>query len=90
MNTPNRLYEVDALKGLGEVERLVGEYDQAREYHIQSLFLARQLGDRLGEALALLGLGEDERLVGEYDQAREHHAQALALARQLGDRPAES
>jgi hypothetical protein len=29
------------LRGLGEVERLVGEYGQAREYHTEALALAR-------------------------------------------------
>lgn len=27
--------EADALRGLGQVEQLVGEYDQARQYHTQ-------------------------------------------------------
>jgi hypothetical protein len=55
------------------VERLVGEYNQAREHHTQALALARQFGYRPGEANALQGLGAVERLVGEYDQTREHH-----------------
>jgi tetratricopeptide (TPR) repeat protein/transcriptional regulator with XRE-family HTH domain len=81
--------EVDALWGLGEVERRVGEYGQAREYHTQALTLARQLGYRRGEALALWGLGHVERLVGEYSRAREYHTQGLTVVRQLGDRPGE-
>jgi tetratricopeptide (TPR) repeat protein/transcriptional regulator with XRE-family HTH domain len=81
--------EVDALWGLGQVERLVGEYRQARTHYAQALTLARKLGHRRGEADALWGLGEVERQVGEYDQAREYHTQALALARQLGYRRAE-
>jgi tetratricopeptide (TPR) repeat protein/transcriptional regulator with XRE-family HTH domain len=81
--------EADALRGLGDVERRVGEYGQAREHHAQALSLARQLDDRRGEAEALWGMGEVERLAGEHDQAREHHTEALALARQLGDRRGE-
>ena len=74
--------EVLALWGLGEVERLVGEFGQAPvEYHMQALSLARQLGERHGEVLALWGLGEVERLVGEFGQARDYHTQALSLAR---------
>ncbi len=38
--------EVNALLGLGEVERLVGECDQAREYYVEALALAQHLGDR--------------------------------------------
>jgi hypothetical protein len=30
-----------ALRGLGDVGRLVGEYDRSREYHTQALALAR-------------------------------------------------
>src|SRR5918998_1663259 len=78
--------EVDALWGLGEVERLVGEYGQARTHYTQALTLARQLGHRRGEADALWGLGQVERLVAAYGQAREYLAQALTLARQLGYR----
>ncbi|MGH3919012.1 MAG: tetratricopeptide repeat protein [Pseudonocardiaceae bacterium] len=86
----DRRGEVSALWGLGEVERLVGEYGQAREYYTQALAVARHLGDRRGEADALWGLGEVERLVGECGQARGYHTQALSLARHLGYRRAEA
>ena len=82
-NLGDRRGEVDALWGLGYVERLVGEYVQSREYHIQALTLARDLDYRCAEVDALGGLGQVERLVGEYGRAREYHAQALALARSL-------
>jgi tetratricopeptide (TPR) repeat protein/transcriptional regulator with XRE-family HTH domain len=80
----NRHLEVEALWGLGNVEWLVGEYRQAREYHTQALTLARDLGYRRAEADALWGLGHVERLVGEYRRTREYHTQALTLARGLG------
>ncbi|MGH3782189.1 MAG: tetratricopeptide repeat protein [Pseudonocardiaceae bacterium] len=79
----DRRGEVDALWGLGYVERLVGEYVQSREYHIQALTLARDLDYRCAEVDALGGLGQVERLVGEYGRAREYHTQALILARHL-------
>jgi len=65
-NLGERRGEVDALWGLGYVERLVGEYVQSREYHIQALTLARDLDYRCAEVDALGGLGQVERLVGEY------------------------
>ena len=77
-NSVTAAVEVDVLWGLGHVERRVGEFGQAREYHTQALSLARQLGYRPGEVLALWGLGEVERRVGEYGQARECHTQALS------------
>ncbi|MGB8961809.1 MAG: tetratricopeptide repeat protein [Pseudonocardiaceae bacterium] len=79
----DRRGEVDALWGLGYIERLVGEYSKAREYHAQALTLARELDYGRAEADALGGLGQTERLVGEYSKAREYHTQALTLARQL-------
>jgi tetratricopeptide (TPR) repeat protein len=82
--------EVHALWGLGEVERCVGEYGQARTHYTQALVLARQLGYRRGKVDALWGLGQTERLVGEYGPAREYHTQALALAQQLGYRRGEA
>ncbi|MGH3785388.1 MAG: ATP-binding protein [Pseudonocardiaceae bacterium] len=86
----DRRGEVEALWGLGEVERRVGEYGQARQYHTQALELARQVGCRRGEADALWALGQVERRVGEYGQARQYHTQALTLARQVGYRRAEA
>jgi tetratricopeptide (TPR) repeat protein/transcriptional regulator with XRE-family HTH domain len=86
----DRFREVDALGGLGHVERFVGEYSRAREYHLQALTLAREVGNRRGEVDALWGLGEVERFVGEYSRAREYHTQALTLARHLGDQLAEA
>jgi tetratricopeptide (TPR) repeat protein len=80
----DRRIEADALWGLGQVERRVGEYGQAREYYTQALTLARNLGYQRAEADALRGLGHVERLVGEYGQAREYYTQALTLARNLG------
>lgn len=86
----DRRGEVESLCGLGEVERLVGECGQAREFHTQALTLARELGCRRVEADALWGLGEVERLVGESTQAREYYGQALTRARQLGDQRVET
>ncbi|MGH3779107.1 MAG: ATP-binding protein [Pseudonocardiaceae bacterium] len=81
--------EVDALRGLGAVERFVGEYNQAREYYAQALVLARHLGDQRSEVDALWGLGVVARFIGECGQAREYYTQALALARHLGDQHGE-
>jgi tetratricopeptide (TPR) repeat protein len=86
----DRRGEVVALWGLGEVERLVAEFGQAREYYTQALTLARHLGDRRGEADALWGLGEVERLVGDSRQAREYYTESLSLARHLGYQRAEA
>jgi tetratricopeptide (TPR) repeat protein len=80
----DRRGEVLALWGLGEVERLVGEYDQAREYHTQALTLARHLGDRPGEAEALWGLGHVATDTAERGQACELWRRALEIYEELG------
>ncbi|HZS20207.1 MAG TPA: tetratricopeptide repeat protein [Pseudonocardiaceae bacterium] len=82
--------EAEALRGLGEVRRLVGEGTQAREYYTQVLTLARRLGDQRIEAEVLRGLGQVGRMVGEYHQARQYHTEALTLARRLGDQRIEA
>jgi tetratricopeptide (TPR) repeat protein len=76
--------EVDGLWGLGEVERLVGEFGQAREYHTQALSLARQLGDRSGEAEALWGLGHVASDTAERGQAGEFWRKASEIYEELG------
>ena len=81
-----RRAETEALGGLGQVQRLIGEYHQAQEYHNQALALARRLGYRRAEADALAGLGEVKQLMGEYRQARDRYTQALTLSRDLNYR----
>jgi tetratricopeptide (TPR) repeat protein len=80
----DRRAEGMALRGLGEVERLVGEYSQAREYHAQALTLARHLGDRPGEAEALWGLGHLATDTAERDRACEFWRKALEIYEKLG------
>jgi tetratricopeptide (TPR) repeat protein len=80
----NQRGEVDALRGLGRVERLVGEYSQAREHHTQALTLAQHLGDRPGEAEALWGLGHVATDTAERDQACELWRKALEIYEELG------
>jgi hypothetical protein len=67
---------------LGEVEWLVGECGQAREYYAQAL--TRHLGYRHGEAEALWGLGHVATDTAERDQACELWRKALAARRGRG------
>jgi hypothetical protein len=46
-----------ALCGLGEVEGLAGEDEQACRYYTHALTLARELGDRRAEADVLWAMG---------------------------------
>ena len=73
-----------ALWGLGEVARLVDEYDQAREYHTQALTLSRQLGYRLDEAEALWGLGHVVSETAGHSRACELWRKAFDIYEELG------
>ena len=69
---------------MGEVERDVGQYGQAREYYHQVLFLARRLADRRGEAEALWGLGHIASDTADRGQACELWRNALEIFEELG------
>jgi tetratricopeptide (TPR) repeat protein len=79
-----RFGEITALRGLGEVERSVGEHGQAREYYHQVLTLARRLADRRGEAEALWGLGHIASDAADRGQACELWRHALEIFDELG------
>jgi hypothetical protein len=66
------------------LERLVGDYSQARDNHTQALTLAQHLGDRPGEVLALWGLGHVDTDTAERDQACELWRKALVIYKELG------
>jgi tetratricopeptide repeat protein len=80
----DRRGETLALRGLGDVGRLVGEYDRSREYHTQALALARQLGDRHGEAAALWRLGHVTTGTEERGETSELWRKALGIYEELG------
>jgi tetratricopeptide (TPR) repeat protein len=59
----------------------LGQYQQAIDYHQQSLAIFRELGNREGEsvAIALDGLGAAYFHLGQYQQATDYHQQSLSL-----------
>jgi tetratricopeptide (TPR) repeat protein len=76
--------EVEALQGLGHVERVVGKYGQAREYHTQALTLARHLRYRRAEADALWWLGHVAIKTAKRSQACALWQNALEIYGKLG------
>ncbi|NEW69234.1 tetratricopeptide repeat protein [Streptomyces rhizosphaericus] len=82
--------EAGALRNLGQVRRLTGDYAGATELTGQVLKLYRSLGNRHGEANALRNLGQVRQLTGDYAGATELTGQALHLFRSLGDRHGEA
>ncbi|GIH09741.1 hypothetical protein Rhe02_78080 [Rhizocola hellebori] len=85
----NHRAEIDALNGLGFVERMLGHRDPAADHHGQALRIACDIGDRPGEMQALNGLGYIHRMRGRHEQAVDHYGQALRIAREIGDRSGE-
>ncbi|MGW0765453.1 tetratricopeptide repeat protein [Streptomyces sp. NPDC002676] len=60
----DRLGEANALRGLGWMRRVTGDYPAAIDQAEQSLVLYRSLGERLGEANTLRDLGRVRRMTG--------------------------
>jgi predicted ATPase/DNA-binding response OmpR family regulator len=74
-----------ALAGAGWLAYDQGDYEQAAEYHHESLALFRALHDRLGIAEALHGVGELALSQGEYARACALFEESLALRAELAD-----
>jgi len=75
-----------ALGNLGEAYRVIGKYDKAIEFHLQSLAIAREIKDRLVEGNALGNLGLAYYSLGKYDKAIEFQRQSLEIKREIKDR----
>ncbi|KUL64747.1 hypothetical protein ADL28_08650 [Streptomyces violaceusniger] len=82
--------EANALRDLGRVRQMTGDYAGAVKLLGQALELYRTLGDRLGEANALQNLGQVRQMTGDYAGAEELAGQALELYRTLGNRHGEA
>ncbi|WP_268908440.1 tetratricopeptide repeat protein [Catenulispora pinistramenti] len=78
--------QADALRDLGVVQRLTGEFVSAGINLVQTLSLYRSLGDLGGQADALCGLGVIQHLTGEFAAATAGLGEALALYHELDDR----
>lgn len=73
-----------ALRKLGRIHSLAGEYPQARALCEESLALARTEDDRLGIATALVDLGDIAIRLGQLDRARVMMTESLGLLRAAG------
>jgi tetratricopeptide (TPR) repeat protein len=73
-----------ALKGVGDVHYLLGDYPRAREYYEQVLTIAREIADTYFEGSMLSEIGQLSRRQGDYATAQECEEQALHLMRKIG------
>jgi tetratricopeptide (TPR) repeat protein len=78
--------EAQATFLLGDVSRLLDEYDNARHSFQKAADLYKQVGDHLGQANALKGLGDVSFMQGDNDTARQAYQKATTLSHQVGDR----
>ncbi|MFJ7294164.1 caspase, EACC1-associated type [Streptomyces collinus] len=69
----------DAMRNLGEVQRVQGRYDDAASAYQDALGVDRELGDREREADATRGLGDVHYARGNYEEAVSAYEGALAL-----------
>lgn len=74
---------VQAYHGLGEINFLMGIYQEAADYFAESLQLARETGDKGYEAenLYMLGSTNSWLLGAYYEKALEYVQQAIAISR---------
>jgi tetratricopeptide (TPR) repeat protein len=82
----DRLGEAGALRSLGDVRWLTGDYPAAAQALEQTLDIYRDLGDRLGQARALANLSKVCGTTGDYPAAAQALEQALDIYRDLGHR----
>ncbi|WP_166354595.1 AfsR/SARP family transcriptional regulator [Phytoactinopolyspora limicola] len=85
----HRRGELDALLGLGDAHRFLGQFEAAVDRHQQALDLASDLGEQAAELDALRGLGHTHRAVGHHERALDHYQRAADIAAAAGDRAAE-
>ena len=76
----------EALCGLGQTLRTLGEVVRAEVVLVESLRLAEQIDDRSKMIDAVSQMGRLRTMQARYDDAREYHMRSLELSSELGDR----
>ncbi|XP_078472165.1 G-protein-signaling modulator 2-like isoform X1 [Lampetra fluviatilis] len=79
-----------AFGNLGNTQYLLGNYDEAVEFHQERLKIAKEFGDKAAEKRAYTNLGNTYVRLEDFPQAVEYYKKALQLARQLRERAAEA
>jgi tetratricopeptide (TPR) repeat protein len=85
-NLKDRNLASRALNNLAMFEAGVhGDYEQAHDYYLQTLEIAREIGDRAAETFSLGNLGFSAGLMGNFSKAKAYLEQALVIARESGN-----
>ena len=74
-----------SLNSLGNASDSLGQYQQAIEYHQQSLKIFQDIGDISGIASSLNNLGNVYNSLGKYQQALEYYQQSLKIFQYIGN-----
>ncbi|MBK6930131.1 MAG: tetratricopeptide repeat protein [Saprospirales bacterium] len=77
--------EAIAWNGLGVVEEIRGNFDQARRHYQKALDLRRRLGNKQDIGSSLNNLGVLFEMIGRFDSALVFHRENLAIQEQLAD-----
>jgi tetratricopeptide (TPR) repeat protein len=75
---------------LGNAYESLGQYQQAINFHQQSLEIDREIGDRDGEGGSLCNLGNAYQSLRQYQRAIDFYQQALVVQREVGNRQFEA
>ena len=79
-------YQGVLLGNLGDLYQEKGASEEASQYYLRSLEVARQVGDRQGEGAQLGSLGYLAVQSGEWERAAEYLQRARKIANEVGDR----
>ena len=80
----------NCIKSLGDVHRMMSEYEEAREKYEEARPIYAAIGDRLGEANCIQSLGDVHRMMSEYEEAREKYEEARPIYAAIGARLGEA
>ncbi len=78
--------EADALRGIGVIYEVQGNYPQAGEYLRAAQLIYHRINDRSGEGKSLNSLGVLTYHLGDDAKAREYYEAALRVKNEIGDR----
>lgn len=81
----NSLRHAVLLMNIGNVYFKLGNFPLAMDYHLRSLQIKQNAGDREGEAASWINLGELNEASRELSAAQEAYARCLRVSRDIGD-----
>lgn len=75
--------EAQACYSLGNTFTLLRDYEQAIEYHMRHLMIARELSDRVGEGRACWSLGNAHTALCNHETALQFATKHLDISKEV-------